>query len=130
MTRHDQQILFTSLSFLAVILNDTPTAKRVDRTKVIARLMDAFCTTELQSIFGANTSIDAQDILSKYLNELRQTGSARLDFDWQTLLSMYELLLAEKNRREQEAFYSADEDLIANRVLQLAEEQIRSEEEA
>jgi hypothetical protein len=63
------------------------------------------------------------------MTELRDTGSARLSHDRETLLGMYELLLIQKMRFEQRVFFATSHDeLIANRILQLAEECLQREE--
>ena len=68
-------------------------------------------------------SCDAEQLLAVYIAELRDTCSARLSFDRQTLLKIYELLLIQKIRRDQKGFYAAAyDDVIAESVLRLAEE--------
>ena len=73
---------------------------------------------------------DTERVLEYYIAELRKRGSAHLDFDRKILLEMYELLLTQKVRLANREFYdSAPNDVIANLVLQMAEQKIRHEEQ-
>lgn len=54
MTRTDQKILFTSLGFLAVILNDAPKDRQAMRATAIANLIESFCRAAVPEAFDAD----------------------------------------------------------------------------
>jgi hypothetical protein len=136
MTRTDYKVLFTALGFLAVILDNVPRDRQAARATAVAELIEAFCASAMPDAFPNAASddvqgVEAQHTLERYLTDLRETGSADLSHDRPTLLRMYDLLLIEKTRFEQKAFLeSGHEDVIANRVLQLAEERLRREQDS
>lgn len=129
----DQKTLFTALGFLAVVLQDETLDKRAIRAKAIAELMDQFCaeaTSERYVDLRAENPHPAQsrELLEDYIAELRDAGSASLNYDRHTLLDMYEILLVQKMWHEQREFFATGhEDLIAGRILKLAEERIQWE---
>jgi hypothetical protein len=133
MTLTDHKIIFTALGFLAVVMNDAQPDNRAMRAAAIAKLIESFCMVSVPEAFGneeanSHRATETERILERYIEDLRDTGSAPLNYDRQTLLAMYEGLLIQKARHEQKAFYaSGPDDVIANRVLQLAEECIRRE---
>jgi hypothetical protein len=133
MTNNNNKILFTALGFLAVIMNEVPQNKRALRATALARLIEEFCATALPEAV-ANNCLEAsrwaetENLIELYIAELRDTGSARLNYDRPTLLNMYEQLLFQKMLHEQKEFIaSGHDDVIANRILQLAEEKIQRE---
>ena len=134
MTRTDYKVVFTALGFLAVVLDNVPRDKQVFRATSLAQLIEAFCATSVPGAFMSDApeavrTTETEKILELYIAELRDTGSAQLSHDRQTLLGMYELLLIQKIRFEQAAFFeSGHDDVIANRILQLAEERIQREQ--
>jgi hypothetical protein len=136
MTRTDHKMIFTALGFLAVVMNDVPPDNHAMRATAIAKLIESFCMVSVPEAFGGgetgtSRATEIEGLLERYIAELRETGSAPLNYDRQTLLGMYELLLIQQARHEQNAFYaSGPDDVIANRVLQLAEERIQREESA
>jgi hypothetical protein len=136
MTRADHKTIFTALGFLAVVMNDVPPDNQAMRATAIAKLIESFCKVSVPEAFeGAETessrATEVEGLLERYIAELRETGSARLNYDRQTLLGMYEVLLIQKARHEHNAFYaSGPDDAIGNRVLHLAEERIQREESA
>ena len=134
MTRTDYKVIFTALGFLAVILDNVPREKQALRATTLAQLIEAFCATSVPDAFmsealeGARTT-ETEKLLELYIAELRDTGSAQLSHDRQTLLGMYDLLLIQKTRLEQNAFFASGHDeVIANAILQLAEERIQREQ--
>jgi hypothetical protein len=130
MTRKDHRIFFTALGFLAAVQSNVREDKRSLQATMLAGLIESFCENAMPGAF-ANELPDIEPLLESYIKELRDTGSAKLNFDRQTLLRMYELLTVQNMRNEQKQFYiSGHDDVIANRVLQLAEERIRREERA
>lgn len=136
MTRTDYKVIFTALGFLAVILDNVPRDKQALRANTLAHLIESFCATSLPEVFtseasGTLVSGNAEQLIELYVAELRETGSARLSYDRETLLGMYELLLIQKMRFEQKAcFASAHDELIANSILQLAEEELQREQQS
>ena len=134
MTRTDHKVFFTALGFLAVILDNVPRDKQAMRATAIAQLIEEFCAASVPDAFLSEApkvarTAETEELLQLYIAELRDTGSAQLSHDRQTLLGMYDLLLIEKIRFEQKAFFaSGHDDVIANRILQLAEERIRREQ--
>ena len=136
MTQNDLRILCTALGFSIVITGDVPAGKQALRATTIARLIKSFCQTSVPEALADEHSrqvtpaAEAERLLERYIAELRDHGSARFDFDRNTLLEMYELLLTQKLRHSQKEFYdSAPDNVIANRVLQMADEKIQREEE-
>jgi hypothetical protein len=134
MTSTDYKVLFTALGFLAVILDNVPRDRQALRATTLAQLIEAFCASSVpdalasEAVEGARTT-ETEELLELYIAELRDTGSAQLSHDRQTLLGMYELLLIQKLRFEQKAFFeSGHDDVIANRILQLAEERLQREQ--
>jgi hypothetical protein len=72
-------------------------------------------------------SIDAA--IEKYKADLIDEGSARLPDDRETLLKFYDRLHQRQQRRKERHFYATgSDDMIANRVLQLIEEEISDAE--
>jgi hypothetical protein len=134
MTRTDHKVIFTALGFLAVILNDVPRDKQALRASAIASLIEGFCKATIPEAFDAPTLDGTQPdsterLLDTYMAELRDTGSARLSHGRDVLLGMYELLLMQKVRFEQMDFFAfGHDDVIANRILQLAEERLQREQ--
>jgi hypothetical protein len=136
MTRTDHKIIFTALGFLAVILDNVPCDKQALRATTIAQLIEAFCAASVPDAFmsetpeGARTA-ETEELLQRYIAELRDNGSAQLSHDRQTLLGMYDLLLIQKMRFEQREFFaSGHDDVIANRIAQLAEERLQREQQS
>jgi hypothetical protein len=133
MTRTDHKIIFTALGFLTVILDNVPRDKQAMRATAIAQLIEAFCAASMPDAFMSDAPegvrvAETEELLQLYIAELRDTGSAQLSHDRQTLLGMYDLLLIQKLRFEQKAFFeSGHDEVIANRILQLVEEQFRRE---
>jgi len=128
MTPNDLRIHATALGFLAVLMRDLPRDKQAQRAVSIARLIEAFCHETVPEAFDHNHSHYAdgsavtERLLDGYIAELRETGSALMAFDRPTLLKMYELLHIRQLRHDQREFYaSGHDDVIANRVLQMAE---------
>ena len=137
MARTDHRILFTALGFLAVIIRgDVQGDKQALRATTIAKLIESFCQTSLPEFFASEPLSDSlgtsaaeiSSLLENYIAELHTNTAPSLAQDRQTLLQMYELLLIQKARHEQEAFYLlAPDEVIANRILELAHEQIQRE---
>jgi hypothetical protein len=135
MTRTDHKVIFTALGFLAVILDNVPRDKQAMRATAIAQLIEAFCAISVPDGFvseapEAARTTETEQLIELYIAELRDTGSAQLSHDRQILLGMYDLLLIQKMRFEQKAFFDfGHDDVIANRIRQLAEERLRREQQ-
>lgn len=137
MTHIDHQVLFTALSFLAVLLQhgqkDKSPKEEAYQVQQLAQLFEAICMQNVQGFHAGeqnevSNNANAKQQLNEYIAVLRDTGSADLSHDRTTLLEMYEMLLMRKVWREQKEFFATGhEDVIANRVLQLATEQIEAE---
>jgi hypothetical protein len=136
MTRIDHKIIFTALGFLAVILDNVPHDKQALRATTLAKLIEAFCVASLPDAFVSESldtsrAAEIESLVELYIAALRDAGSSQLDYDRPTLLGMFDFLLIQKTRHEQkEVFASAHDELIANRILELAEERLRWEESA
>jgi hypothetical protein len=136
MTRTDRKVIFTALGFLAVILDNVPRERQALRATALADLIEGFCVTTMPEAFmseapEASRTAETEQLLELYIAELRETGSAQMAFDRPTLFGMYELLLIQKTRHEQSAFFaSAHDEVIANRILQLVEERLQREQQS
>ena len=126
----------TALGFLAVILKDEPDDKQALRAKAIGRLIESFCLVTVPSAAGVSnenlddecdlTSIDAA--IEKYKSQLVTEGSAELPDSREDLLKFYDRLHQREQRRREKHFYATGSaDMIANKILQFAEAEIRAE---
>jgi hypothetical protein len=126
----------TALGFLAVILKDVERDKQALRAKTIGRLIESFCMVTVPDALGATNnnlgensdpaSVDAA--ILHYKMDLLDEESAVLPSDHDGLLQMYDRLLVRKVRRQQRQFYvMGNEDVLANQILNLVEEEIAEE---
>jgi len=126
----------TALGFLAVILKDVERGKQALRAKTIGRLIESFCMVTAPDALGATNnnlgensdpaSVDAA--ILRYKMDLLDEESAVLPSDHDGLLQMYDRLLVRKVRRQQRQFYvMGNEDVLANQILNLVEEEIAEE---
>jgi hypothetical protein len=133
MTRTDHKILFTALAFMSIANKEKETTGQAEQILNLAKLIEDFCAAYLPKLLcdeyhGRGGVPTSKQLLNRYTEELGRNGSAKLDYDRNTLLGMYEILLAEKITREQREFFaSGPDDVIANRILQLVTEQIAAE---
>jgi hypothetical protein len=68
------------------------------------------------------------EVIDRYKRTLVEKESAQLDHDRDVLLTMYDRLLTRKARRSQKVFYEkATSDEIADRILELTEEEIEQD---
>jgi hypothetical protein len=68
------------------------------------------------------------EVIDRYKRTLVEKESAQLDHDRDVLLTMYDRLLTRKARRAQKVFYEkATSDEIADRILELTEEEIEQD---
>lgn len=135
MTRTDHKVLFTALGFMAVVLQDVPLDKQALRATVVARLIESFCVTALPDAFefinlgDAGHAVEINPLIERYKADFVNEESASLSFDRETLLKMYDqLLLRQAHLKNREFYASCSDDLIANRIRQMVEEEINHEE--
>ena len=135
MTRYDQQILFTALAFLAVLLKDDVAnqPESTERVKQLAKLFDAFCTENVSSLFTQSIVNGEVDLLStdaaieKHIKELREHEETSLPEDKETLVKFYDRLQQRKSRRMQRDFYaSTTTDKLADLILRYLDEEIEA----
>jgi hypothetical protein len=126
----------TALGFLAVILKDVEQDKQALRAKTIGRLIESFCMVTVPDALGAThnnlgensdpASVDTA--IDRYKMNLLDEESAVLPSSHDELLQMYDRLLIRKIRRQQRHFYATgNEDVLANQILSLVEEEIAEE---
>lgn len=138
MTRTDQQILFTALGFTAVVLQGGREDDGSRRAQEFARLIEEFCRATLPEVFAPTDhivespqpDIAIDTMIERFKAELQDKGEARLPQDRAILLRFYDRLQLRQTQRQQQVFYTtAPDDLIANRVLALIDDELASEEE-
>ena len=126
----------TALGFLAVVMKDDLTDNQSLRAQNMARLIESFCRVTVPEAFGVtgdsaypndpsaiDTAIDA------FKAELLAKGDARLPEDRVTLLQFYDRLHQRLIRRKERHFYACgSDDMIANRVLSMVDEEIKQDE--
>jgi hypothetical protein len=126
----------TALGFLVVLLKDVPEEKQASRAKAIGRLIESFCWVTVPDSLGTSnenivdesdpTIIDAS--IEKYKAQLIGEESAPLPEGREALLRFYDRLAIRAHRRLEKKFYEmGHEDIIANRILELAEAEIADE---
>jgi hypothetical protein len=111
---------------------------QAQRAKSLARLIEAFCVVTVPNASDASGSdtglaeIAAIDLaIQRYKTELITEGSARLPQDRAMLLKFYDRLHQRQQRFRERHFYATGSDeMIANRILQLVEEEIANDEGA
>jgi hypothetical protein len=138
MTPKDLRILCTALGFTAVVAREGPGKDEASKAMALGRLIESFCLTALEEASAgtvpdlADLDVDPaaiDDAIDRYKADFRDKEAARLPPDRATLLQFYDRLLQRKTRWEQRHFYAtAPEDMIANLVAKLVEEEIDHEE--
>ncbi len=139
MTRHDQQILFTALAFVAVLLNENGQnkSKTAHKATSLAKLIESFCAVHVQAPFSDSTvslveesgaaEIDAA--IDRHIQQLRQNEETHLPEDKETLLKFYDRLQQRKSRRMQRDFYEiATTDKLADLILHYFDEEMEDAE--
>lgn len=138
MTRDDLRILCTALGFTAIVLKGEPAENQASRAHAFARLIESFCFVTVPEALGVPNGHlgDERDpaaidrVIDRYKAELLDQDCAALPTERGDLLKMYDRLLLRQIRREQREFYAlGSADMLANRVLQLVEEEIAHEGE-
>jgi hypothetical protein len=136
MTREDLRLFCTALGFTAVVLQDVENNEQAERATALAHLIEAFCLMAVPEIsetalpYSSVAETAAIDLaLERYKIELVTKGSGRLPQDRAMLLKFYDRLHQRQQRFRERHFYATgSDDMIANRVLQLVEEEIANDE--
>ena len=132
MTALNLKTLCTALGFTAVVMqaDKLPKKDAALRATGFANLIEAFC---LEAGLDAPANLDRVEIdtnIKKFKDALNRSGSASLPQDRATLVAMYDRLLQRQARRERQHFYeSAHDDLIANAILAMVDEELSKDEE-
>ncbi len=132
----NRQIFFTALGFTAVVIQGAPGANGAARAKAFARMIEEFCRETIPNAFGEERQAvsgdpDIDRKIEDFKSGLIERETAFLPEDRATLLQFYDRLQTRKAQNEQKAFYeTAPEDLIANRVLTLIDEEILRDEQS
>ncbi len=136
MTRTDFKVLFTALGFLAVVMKgENANNDGADKARKLAGLIEEFCIVTHPEQFGrcdqvpSVSSTTINDMINHFKGQLVNKGDASLPHDRPTLLQFYEQLIVRQTRlREQHFYQMATDDLIANRVLAMIDEEIKADE--
>jgi len=134
MTRTDFKVLFTALGFLAVVMKgENANNDGADKARKLASLIEEFCIQPEQ--FGrcgqaaSVASATINDMINQFKVELVEVGNASLPQDRATLLQFYEQLIVRQTRHREQHFYvMATDDMIANRILTMIDEEIKADE--
>ena len=131
MARDNNQVLFTALAFIGVLLkskkaSSAPSAQEVD---VLAELIKEFCITRIAEskpdVSDESGVVALDEAVNRHIAELKQKEETRLPEDRGTLLKFYDRLQVRKLRREHRGFYeTATADELADLVLSLLDEEI------
>ncbi|MDD3287582.1 MAG: hypothetical protein PHX43_01060 [Alphaproteobacteria bacterium] len=133
MTRTDQQLIFTALGFMAVLMRgEIDQNDSAKRARGIAWLIEEFCLNSQSSNIG-----DAKDCFSDDLTDnqvdglidnfkatLRDKGEATLPEDRQTLLKIHQRL---EERIQNKARQSFSAETLSDLILQLIDVEIDEE---
>ena len=131
----NRQILFTALGFTAVVIQGASGADGAARAVGFAHLIEEFCRETIPNAFGgeSHASSGQSDIdrkIEEFKSDLIERETALLPEDRASLLAFYDRLQTRKTQSQQKAFYeTAPDDLIANRVLTLIDEEILRDEQ-
>lgn len=116
MTKHDQQILFTALAFLAVVQKDGENATRNNAPKVmmLAKLLSEFCADNVLSSIShllsinddKDTAAKVDTVIERHIKELRQNETTVLPEDRTSLMHMYVRLQFRKIHRINATLFS------------------------
>jgi hypothetical protein len=137
MTRTDRKILFTALAFFALIIQGKNAGDRHKAVRVLklAGLVEAFCMEHVPSMLWVKTdetgSSAVDQIIEHHVKELRDKDETVLPAERTTLINLHDRLQQRKTRRMRWEFYaSVKDDVIADLVLKLLDEEIEYEENA
>ena len=131
MTNVSLKTLCTALGFTAVVMRggELPKKDAALRATGFANLIETFC---LEATPDAPANLDRVEIdmvIKKFKDAMNRSGSASLPQDRAALVAMYDRLLQKKARRERSHFYdTAHDDLIANAILAMIDEEISHDE--
>ena len=125
--------LCTALGFTAVGMHGAQLPKKdaALRATGFANLIEAFCLEAAPDSPANLDRVEIDIVIKKFKDALNRSGSASLPHDRPTLVAMYDRLLQRQARRERQIFYdTAHDDLIANAVLAMIDEEISHDESA
>ncbi len=137
MTRDDLQIFCTALGFATVFATGVPENADACKARRFGKLIEAYCLTVIPEAFGSTTqnigdengTATIDQAIARYKAALVDEGSAQLPDDRQTLLKFYDRLRQRQQRHQERHFYATgSDDMIAERVRQMVEEEITNEE--
>jgi hypothetical protein len=127
----------TALGFLAVILKDVKRDDQALRAKTIGRLIESFCAVTVPealnlsegSIAEGNDPASIDLIIDCYKIEMRNKEPITPPEDRASLLKIFDRLHQRQQRRRERHFYATgDNEAITNRILQLIEEEIKTDD--
>jgi hypothetical protein len=135
LTRMDLRLLCMALGFTALATKDGTDIDAVGKVVALARLAEFFCLTNVPGALDiTNASVDdgrlaeLDEAIDRYKADLRTKHEAQLPDDRETLLHFYDRLQQRQLRRRQRQFHaSAADDVIADCILRMVEEEIASE---
>jgi hypothetical protein len=117
----DLRTLCIALGFTAVVMKgDEKHQDRARRALRFANLIEAFCTYNFPQpsyAVNENEALQLDEIIEKLKNDLRGKGHTDLQKDRETLLRLYDRL------RQRYATF-ANDDMIADRVLELVDAEL------
>jgi hypothetical protein len=136
MTPADLRTFCTALGFTAVVMQGNTGKDNAARAQDIAVLIEEFCRTTLPDVFlseevapVARDDAPIDRMIDRFKTELRDNQVASLPQDRETLLRFYDRLQLRQAWRHQKPFYAAaPDDLIANRVLSMIDEELNGDE--
>lgn len=127
MTRTDHQLLFTALGFLAVVMKGEDTKKDgAKRATALAGLIESFCYTTVPDAFENFPEMDGgmiDQMIDWAKAKMGYGEPAKLPDNRNLMIRMYRRL-QERHRR-----YATD-DLMADEIVHLLEEEIKHKAEA
>ncbi len=137
MFTNNLRLLCTALGFLAVVMKDgNGTCDGADKAKKLAGFIEAFCHEALPEEFGEEAQLSPfsdryiDEMIDEFKRQLVEKGEAHLPQHRGTLIHFYQQLMARQLLRRESNFFSlAPDDIIANRVLALVDEEINADEE-
>ena len=123
--------LCTALGFTAVVMQGGKLPKKdaALRATGFANLIEDFCLEATPDAPANLDRVETDVFIKKFKDVLNRSGSASLPQDRATLVAMYDRLLQKQARRERQHFYDmAHDDVIANAILAMIDEEISHDE--
>lgn len=122
MTPQDLRILCTALGFTAVVMKGGENQKESARRALgFANLIEAFCNytiPQLGAAINENEAYQLDETIERLKADLRTRGEADMQKSRHTLFRLYDRL------RQRYAAY-ADDDMLADRVLELLDAELQ-----